>query len=97
MIKKLDCKQRRLSVNKKDEIQTKNKMLQTKTEKVANKIDHIVQNKLLQTKKVLQTKRRCKLKTFLRYKLKKTSLWSNVHMWCCKQKSSTVNKIGSAN
>ena len=40
MIKKLDCKQRKLNVNKKDEIQTKNKMLRTKTEKVANKIYH---------------------------------------------------------
>ena len=40
-------------------MQTKNKMLQTKTEKVTNKIHHIVQNKLLQTKTVLQTKRRC--------------------------------------
>ena len=56
MIKKLDCKQRRLNVNKKDEIQTKSKMLQTKTEKVAKKISHIMQNKLL------QTKCRCKLK-----------------------------------
>ena len=60
--KKLDCKTRKLNVNKKDEIQRKNKMLQTRTEKVANKIYHIVPNKLLQTKKVLQTTRRCKLK-----------------------------------
>ena len=65
------------------------KKLQTKY--VTNKIYHIVQDKLLQTKKVLQTKRRCKLKTSLRYKFKKTSLRSNVHMWCCKHKSSAAN------